>query len=86
MPSKILEPSKGGKGSKLNKASQILIITINDKNGAIVFRYGKVPKNLTINPSVKAITKFDPGPATPTKAVSLSGFFKLAGLNGTGLA
>ena len=65
----ILEPSKGGKGSKLNTPSMILYHKVINKilksiELVIIFKDKR-------NPIIIAIIKFDNGPAKDTKIVSL---------------
>ena len=88
----ILDPSKGGTGIRLKKPRSTLIKTntfISTKTFAkmgLAAIAGKPAIILSANPKIIAIKKLDIGPAAAIKAPSLFGFFKLNGLNGTGLA
>src|SRR4030042_5022069 len=81
------EPSSGGTGIKLNKANQIFTKTIKAKKLPIAkLPIARVGKNLIINPRIKAIRKFEPGPAKLTSIKPFRWSRKLFGLIGTGLA
>lgn len=84
---RIFEPSSGGIGIKLKIAKTILIkiiISIKIKNGLLI-----IPKNIVnfkIKLKIIAIERLLNGPANPISPLSLFGFFKFKGLNGTGFA
>lgn len=84
---RILEPSRGGTGTKLKTARTILIrttslMTIKKELGRSVIS----SETRIITANIKAIHRFEKGPAKATIASPHLLFFKLYGLYGTGLA
>ena len=86
-PAKILPPSRGGSGNRLNTSKPIFHIT---PAFAIEVRKGSsIPKPCTRTQKTAqmiACTKFDPGPAKATQIESILGFLSRPKLTGTGLA
>src|SRR5690606_15589769 len=89
MPISTFEPSRGGSGSMLNTASQMLSWTDTCKNiqvarkapGGTMFRM-----NGARRASAKASAMLDNGPASATHIMSRRGFLNRAGFTMTGLA
>lgn len=90
--SKIFDPSSGGIGIRLKKASAKFICMkrkrrrkkrLSEKRKSST----PFPKKFLIKNADKMPTaKFEAGPADATIAISLNGFLKLKGFTGTGLA
>jgi len=63
---KMCDPSRGGIGNKLNTPKTRLIQTKIEKN-TIKAGFDN-SKNRNKSPTIKALKKFEPGPASPTNA------------------
>lgn len=79
------EPSSGGIGIRLNTASVRLMMTMYEAisiNGVIT----PCCTNLIIHPKMRAMTRFESGPAAAIRNSPERLFLRLYGLYGTGLA
>ena len=83
-----LDPSSGGTGTKLKTIKKTFNNAKFNKNiiNKLVFGSKVGTKTRKVISAIKAIIKFDNGPAMATIAGPYFGYFKLYGLNGTGLA
>lgn len=91
-PRRILLPSRGGIGTKLNTASMILIQML----ATVICKIGTAKKagspvsvrmsSLARSVLSTARIRLDPGPANETQIISRLGFWKFRGSTGTGLA
>lgn len=88
-PPTTFEPSSGGSGIRLKKASIRLINTVKLSMICGMLWWLMIPcpiRNCCITPSINAKTIFAPGPASEIQIISRRGLLRYAGLTGTGLA